>query len=292
MSAFDIPTGGSARVTLDAPRIQDNRRGNATTLCALLFAAAALVGCPAPADLPEDGTHVIALVRLDGEPVHEHRPTRMRVLVTELGMAVDPTQAPASFEPSRIDAIGQHASVYQPDLLIGLDAPFGGPFLDAANPAEALAVSVDRFYRLEARTSIPRRRSDSVPVSPATGGALALSEYPLESTAFATPVARPLAPFYFAPFVAEFHLQVPGEPIPVLIRDGLSPDAEHGGVQVIRGGGSCAGLQTDGQFPICLQTPESWELLRHEVVADFAGLGLRAIKAEYRLPDSVPVAAE
>ena len=234
---------------------------------------------------------MISLVRLVGAPVHEHAPTRLRVLIAELGMGVDASESPAPFEEERIDTFAEHAAVYQPDLLIALDAPFGGPFLGDASPSEEIAVTLDRYYRVEARTNIPRRRPASVPVSPASGGALVLSEYPLSVALFEIPVARPLAPFYFTPFAVDVVVGAP-EPFSVLIRDGLAPDDARDGLQVIRGVGSCDGQATGGQFPICLQAPGSWELLRHDIVDDFAGLGLRAIKAEFRLRESGPIVPE
>ena len=268
------------------------------TSVGFLTAASFILSCAPPADLPDPGAFSAELVRLEGAPEHAHPPARLRVLVAELNLGVDLASEERAYDAERVERFAEHAVAYQPDLFAVLDAPFAGPFVREADPAEDLAVAVDRYYRAELRTSTPRRHRE-LPVGPASGGTLILSEYPLEPTGFETPTARPLAPMYLPPHSAELVLEAGPTTVRVIVRDGTgltggseAASTESGPVLLIgRGGGECGGLVGEGLNPICLTPPDGWELLRHEIVADYAGLGLRAIKAEYRVA-SAPVASD
>lgn len=252
--------------------------------------------CTPAADLPESGGFSEQLVRLEGAPEHANAPTRLRVLVAELDLGVDRSSDAREYDEERVERFAEYAVVYQPDVFVVLDAPFGGSFIGLANPSEALAVAVDRFYRVELRTAVDRRNRQ-IPVSPASGGTLVLSEYPMRPHDFETPTARPLAPMYLPPYSANVELDAGSTTIELQVRDGTPfgdgglPAAGSQGLLIGRGNDECRGLSSTGVSPICLAAPGGWELLRHEILDDYAGLGLRAIKAEYRLA-SAPVATE
>lgn len=257
----------------------------------LLPVVAIANGCSKADDLPEQGISDRQLVRLDGEPAHEHRTERLRVLVAEFGMGLGEADPP-ELSIAHLETFGEHAAVYGADLIVLFDTPFAGPYVLENDVPERIAVAVDRYYRTLLRSNIPSR-SDGVPLVGISGGALLLSEYPLTGQDWQVVTARPQSPFFFPPTDSRVQLGLGGSDQQVRIRDGVGPSDASDELQVTRSGSCESEFVAPGVFPICIVPPLGWQVLRHEAVADFAGLGLRALKVEFDLSsdeDSFPVA--
>lgn len=287
----------SARVILVVSANDHNRRTGhnaaATTLGALLFLVLCTLhtGCSKRAELPPEGVADQRLVRLEGEPVFQHAPTRLRVLVAEFGMGAANSE-PLAFSPDHLERFSEHAAVAEPDLIVLFDTPFGGNYVGEHNVPEEIAIAIDRYNRTLLRSVIPRRQ-DGAPLREVSGGALLLSEYPLSGQSWEELTARPLAPFYFPPTDSVVRVGLHDAEQDVRVRDGAGPIDAPDELQITRSG-TCSGeLSAPGLFPICVVPPSGWVALRSEAVDDFAGLGLRALKIEFELqqePESVPVA--
>ena len=262
-------------------------------LAMLLWLVASVAACR-PSDLPEPGATVRTLTRLEGAPTVGDAPQRLRLLVADASFFVHGDDDPAG-ALDRLEAFADRAATFVPDVAVVFDAPVAGAAFaetlnsgaplgigrerSAVDPAQTIAVTLDRFHRVEAVTFSGRARWAGGTLA---GGPLVLAELPLaldEHEAVGrggAEASRPSrtrirvggdTPFAFALEVAD---RVPGATDALVVSRG--PSCDPPGI-----------ASADGS--VCVRLPSGWTLLRSSADAEYEGARAGTVlRVEVALP--------
>ncbi len=255
---------------------------------ALGVAASAAVfwaGGPARPDPVRERT----LVDPRGEPAPTRRPTRVRLLVADLGLLVGANPdhwPPSDVVETRLEAVIEHARSFRPDVLVIYDTPLESRRWLELDAAEQIAAHLDLHYRVET-ASLSRRyafspRRGSRALGHIAAGPLVLSRWPLWAQGGGPIRGERLEPWGSLPSSVDLEVQAgPDFRFTVQVTDGVPASA--GDLRISRGSSFDGAAVSNDRLAVAV--PEEWRVLRARTDNDFDGnLPTPALKIEIRLP--------